>query len=52
MEHSSSGGLAPIAELIEDIRADGDDEDRENEGDISRREGPRTSTSWRATPAA
>ncbi|PSJ21776.1 3,4-dihydroxy-2-butanone-4-phosphate synthase [Halomonas sp. ND22Bw] len=39
MEHSSSGGLAPIAELIEDIRQGRmvilmDDEDRENEGDI------------------
>ncbi|WP_016856621.1 bifunctional 3,4-dihydroxy-2-butanone-4-phosphate synthase/GTP cyclohydrolase II [Halomonas smyrnensis] len=39
MEHSSSGGLAPIAELIEDIRKGRmvilmDDEDRENEGDI------------------
>ncbi|XKE44660.1 3,4-dihydroxy-2-butanone-4-phosphate synthase [Halomonas organivorans] len=39
MEHSSSGGLAPIAELIEDIRQGRmvilmDDEDRENEGDV------------------
>ncbi|WP_136248146.1 bifunctional 3,4-dihydroxy-2-butanone-4-phosphate synthase/GTP cyclohydrolase II [Halomonas borealis] len=39
MEHSSSGGLAPIAELIDDIRQGRmvilmDDEDRENEGDI------------------
>ncbi|MCK2184437.1 bifunctional 3,4-dihydroxy-2-butanone-4-phosphate synthase/GTP cyclohydrolase II [Halomonas getboli] len=39
MEHSSAGGLAPIAELIEDIRQGRmvilmDDEDRENEGDI------------------
>jgi 3,4-dihydroxy 2-butanone 4-phosphate synthase / GTP cyclohydrolase II len=37
--HSSSGGLAPIEELIEDIRQGKmvilmDDEDRENEGDI------------------
>jgi len=39
MSHSSSGGLAPVAELIEDIRQGRmvilmDDEDRENEGDI------------------
>ena len=39
MEHSSTGGLAPVAELIEDIRQGRmvilmDDEDRENEGDI------------------
>ncbi|WP_336275037.1 bifunctional 3,4-dihydroxy-2-butanone-4-phosphate synthase/GTP cyclohydrolase II [Vreelandella indica] len=39
MAHSSSRGLAPIAELVEDIRQGKmvilmDDEDRENEGDI------------------
>ncbi|MDW7746227.1 bifunctional 3,4-dihydroxy-2-butanone-4-phosphate synthase/GTP cyclohydrolase II [Halomonas sp.] len=39
MVHSSSGGLAPIEELVEDIRQGRmvilmDDEDRENEGDI------------------
>ena len=39
MSQSSSGGLAPIAELVEDIRQGRmvilmDDEDRENEGDI------------------
>ncbi|MFG6157328.1 bifunctional 3,4-dihydroxy-2-butanone-4-phosphate synthase/GTP cyclohydrolase II [Halomonas sp. 1390] len=39
MVHSSSGGLAPIEELVEDIRQGKmvilmDDEDRENEGDI------------------
>ncbi|TDO03473.1 MULTISPECIES: bifunctional 3,4-dihydroxy-2-butanone-4-phosphate synthase/GTP cyclohydrolase II [Halomonas] len=39
MEHSSSGGLAPIEELVEDIRQGRmvilmDDEDRENEGDL------------------
>jgi 3,4-dihydroxy 2-butanone 4-phosphate synthase/GTP cyclohydrolase II len=39
MAHSSSGGLAPIADLVEDIRQGKmvilmDDEDRENEGDI------------------
>lgn len=39
MSHSSSKGIAPIAELIEDIRQGRmvilmDDEDRENEGDI------------------
>ncbi|MDR5860822.1 3,4-dihydroxy-2-butanone-4-phosphate synthase [Halomonas eurihalina] len=39
MVHSSSGGLSPIPELIEDIRQGRmvilmDDEDRENEGDI------------------
>ncbi|QFU02633.1 Riboflavin biosynthesis protein RibBA [Halomonas sp. THAF5a] len=39
MVHSSSGGLAPIADLVEDIRQGKmvilmDDEDRENEGDI------------------
>ncbi len=39
MVHSSSGGLAPIEDLIEDIRQGKmvilmDDEDRENEGDI------------------
>ncbi|MCO7246646.1 bifunctional 3,4-dihydroxy-2-butanone-4-phosphate synthase/GTP cyclohydrolase II [Halomonas sp. Mc5H-6] len=39
MAHASSGGLAPIAELVDDIRQGKmvilmDDEDRENEGDI------------------
>lgn len=39
MVHSSSGGLAPIEELVEDIRQGRmvilmDDEDRENEGDL------------------
>lgn len=39
MSHSFNGGIAPIAELIEDIRQGRmvilmDDEDRENEGDI------------------
>ena len=39
MAHSSSRGLAPIAELVDDIRQGKmvilmDDEDRENEGDI------------------
>ncbi len=39
MVHNSSGGMAPIAELVEDIRQGKmvilmDDEDRENEGDI------------------
>ncbi|WP_280549357.1 MULTISPECIES: bifunctional 3,4-dihydroxy-2-butanone-4-phosphate synthase/GTP cyclohydrolase II [unclassified Halomonas] len=39
MVHASSGGLAPIEELVEDIRQGRmvilmDDEDRENEGDI------------------
>ncbi|MGM0522310.1 MAG: bifunctional 3,4-dihydroxy-2-butanone-4-phosphate synthase/GTP cyclohydrolase II [Pseudomonadota bacterium] len=39
MAHSSSGGLAPIADLVDDIRQGKmvilmDDEDRENEGDI------------------
>lgn len=39
MAHISSGGLSPIAELVEDIRQGKmvilmDDEDRENEGDI------------------
>lgn len=39
MAQSSAGGLAPIAELVEDIRQGKmvilmDDEDRENEGDI------------------
>jgi len=39
MAHSSSEGLSPIAELVEDIRQGKmvilmDDEDRENEGDI------------------
>ncbi|SFU42874.1 bifunctional 3,4-dihydroxy-2-butanone-4-phosphate synthase/GTP cyclohydrolase II [Halomonas korlensis] len=39
MVHTSSGGMAPIAELVEDIRQGKmvilmDDEDRENEGDI------------------
>ncbi|WP_035572975.1 bifunctional 3,4-dihydroxy-2-butanone-4-phosphate synthase/GTP cyclohydrolase II [Halomonas halocynthiae] len=39
MENSSTGGMAPIADLIEDIRQGRmvilvDDEDRENEGDI------------------
>ncbi|MCS2608883.1 bifunctional 3,4-dihydroxy-2-butanone-4-phosphate synthase/GTP cyclohydrolase II [Halomonas dongshanensis] len=39
MAHSASGGIAPIAELIDDIRQGKmvilmDDEDRENEGDI------------------
>ncbi|PRY72680.1 bifunctional 3,4-dihydroxy-2-butanone-4-phosphate synthase/GTP cyclohydrolase II [Halomonas ventosae] len=39
MVHSSTGGLAPIEELVEDIRQGRmvilmDDEDRENEGDI------------------
>ena len=39
MSQSSSGGLAPIAELVEDIRQGRmvilmDDEDRENEGDL------------------
>jgi len=39
MVHASSGGLAPIAELVEDIRQGKmvilmDDEDRENEGDV------------------
>lgn len=39
MAHSSSEGLSPIAELVDDIRQGKmvilmDDEDRENEGDI------------------
>ncbi|CAM3444069.1 bifunctional 3,4-dihydroxy-2-butanone-4-phosphate synthase/GTP cyclohydrolase II [Halomonas lysinitropha] len=39
MVHASSGGLAPIEELVEDIRQGKmvilmDDEDRENEGDL------------------
>ncbi|MDR9439008.1 MAG: bifunctional 3,4-dihydroxy-2-butanone-4-phosphate synthase/GTP cyclohydrolase II [Halomonas sp.] len=39
MVHASSGGLAPIEELVEDIRQGRmvilmDDEDRENEGDL------------------
>lgn len=39
MENSSTGGMAPVADLIEDIRQGRmvilvDDEDRENEGDI------------------
>ncbi|WP_075881404.1 bifunctional 3,4-dihydroxy-2-butanone-4-phosphate synthase/GTP cyclohydrolase II [Vreelandella massiliensis] len=39
MAHSTSGGLAPIADLVDDIRQGKmvilmDDEDRENEGDI------------------
>ena len=39
MAQSSAGGLAPIADLVDDIRQGKmvilmDDEDRENEGDI------------------
>ncbi len=60
MAHPSSRGLAPIAELVDDIRQGKmvilmDDEDRENEGDIimpPKKCRPSISTLWPVSPAA